>query len=99
MDYLSPLVRLRQQVRAAERQIDIETSFRAALVPNLVGVVQAFLRHEHDLLAGLTAIRAGASLGERVAGEASTVAATRSVLAHRHSTSCIWHCQLPSLSR
>lgn len=74
------LVRLRQQVRAAERQIDVELSFRAALVPNLAAVVQAYGAHERALLADLAAIRAHASLGERVGAEADAVAAMRSML-------------------
>ncbi|MFM1873797.1 MAG: hypothetical protein RL398_3219 [Planctomycetota bacterium] len=74
------LVRLRQQVRAAERQIDVELSFRAALVPNLAAVVQAYAAHERELLADLAAIRAHGSLGERVGAEADAVAAMRSML-------------------
>lgn len=74
------LLRVRQQVKAAQKQISIELAFRADLVPNLVQVVRATAGHEHDLLESLAAIRSGGSVDDRVQREGSAVAATRAVL-------------------
>jgi LemA protein len=53
------LVRLRHQVGAAFRQVDVDLSVRAALVPNLRDVVAAYAAHEKTLLESLGAIRSG----------------------------------------
>ena len=74
------LVRLRQQVGAAFRQVDVDLSVRAALVPNLVEVVRSYAAHERDLLAQLAAIRAGRDAKAAAAAEREASAATRSVL-------------------
>jgi LemA protein len=74
------LVRLRQQVQAAFRQVDVDLSVRAALVPNLIAVVQAGAAHEAELLRRLAAIRSGQAADEAVEGERSACAATRGVL-------------------
>lgn len=74
------LVRLKQQVAAAFRQVDVDLAVRAGLVPNLVAVVQAYAGHERELLAALTSIRAGGGPQAVVAGEAAAQATARTVL-------------------
>jgi len=74
------LVRLRQQVLASFRQVDVDLAVRAALVPNLVSVVKASATHEQQLLEDLAAIRAGTSQDAAVAGEQRSVAAARQTL-------------------
>lgn len=75
------LVRLRQQVAAAFRQVDVDLAVRAGLVPNLVAVVQAHAGHESGLLAALAAIRSGADPRAAVAAEGAAAGAARAVLA------------------
>jgi LemA protein len=53
------LVRLRQQVRAAFRQVDVDLAVRAGLVPNLTGIVRGYAAHETSLLQSLAALRSG----------------------------------------
>lgn len=74
------LVRLRQQVHAAFRQVDVDLAVRAGLVPNLVAVVQGHAAHERGLLEALAAIRAGRDAHGAAAGEAAATAASRAVL-------------------
>jgi len=74
------LVRLRQQVHVAEKQISIELAQRADLVPNLVSVVKAASEHESELLQHLSALRGGRSLDEQVRGEEQARGAAHAVL-------------------
>ena len=74
------LVRLRQQVNASFRQVDVDLSVRSGLVPNLVAVVQAASHHEQELLARLARIRATGSAAEATAAEDNASAAARQVL-------------------
>ncbi|MBK8096508.1 MAG: LemA family protein [Planctomycetes bacterium] len=74
------LIRLRQQVQASFRQVDVDLAVRAALVPNLVAVVQAAAAHEQSLLRDLTAIRSGRQPGATVAAEGAAAAVCRQVL-------------------
>ncbi len=74
------LLRLRQRVKAAQKQIGIELAFRSDLVPNLVSVVRATAAHEHGLLADLAAIRSGGSVDDRIREERQSGAAMRTVL-------------------
>lgn len=53
------LVRLRQQVKAAFRQVDVDLAVRAGLVPNLVEVVRGYAAHERSLFEGLAGLRSG----------------------------------------
>ncbi|MCB9877113.1 MAG: LemA family protein [Planctomycetes bacterium] len=77
------LVRLRQQVHAAQKQVSIELQQRRDLVPNLVAVVEAASTHERELLERLTALRAAGSLPQQVrAEEASRGAAREALLLH-----------------
>ncbi len=75
------LVRLRQQVHTAEKQVSIELAQRAQLVPNLVAVVEAASGHERDLLEHLAAVRSGGSLDEPVRSEEHARGAASAVLA------------------
>lgn len=54
------LVRLRNQVRTAWADIDVQLQRRHDLVPQLVSTVQAYAGHEHALLEAVTALRAQA---------------------------------------
>lgn len=74
------LVRLRQQVLAAFRQVDVDLSVRAQLVPNLLSVVKGYAGHEQELLRDLAAIRGGQDPNAAVRTEGEAVAASRQVL-------------------
>jgi len=54
------LVRLRNQVRTAWADIDVQLVRRHDLVPMLVAAVQAYASHERSLLEAVTALRAEA---------------------------------------
>jgi len=79
------LVRLRQQVLAAFRQVDVDLAVRAGLVPNLIAVVQGTAAHERELLAALAGIRSGNDPGAATAAEGSAAGAARQVLALHES--------------
>lgn len=74
------LVRLRQQVQAAFRQVDVDLAVRAGLVPNLVQVVQGYSRHESELLTSLAALRSGGGMAAATAHEPAAAATSRQVL-------------------
>jgi LemA protein len=74
------LIRLRQQVRTACRQIDVDLGVRAGLVPHLVEVVRAASVHEGSLLESLARIRSEGDRDDRVAHESENRAAAREVL-------------------
>lgn len=75
------LVRLRQQVQAAFRQVDVDLAVRAGLVPNLVTVLRTYANHEQGLLERLAQVRCGGGAAAAVAAERDSAAAMRSVLA------------------
>lgn len=54
------LVRLRNQVRAAWSDIDVQLVRRHDLIPQLVATVQAYAAHERSLLTAVTALRSQA---------------------------------------
>jgi LemA protein len=54
------LVRLRNQVRTAWADVDVQLIRRHDLVPSLVGAVQAYAGHEQAVLATVTGLRAQA---------------------------------------
>ena len=54
------LVRLRNQVRTAWADIDVQLQRRHDLVPQLVATVKGYAGHEHALLAAVTELRARA---------------------------------------
>lgn len=82
------LLRLRQQVRASQKQIGVDLAVRSDLMPKLVEVVRAAAAHEHDLLQRLAAVRGQGSLEDKVRAERDTVATARAVLMlhERHPT-------------
>jgi LemA protein len=51
------LVRLRQQVKNAFAQIDVQLKRRTDLIPNLVETVKGYMKHEKDLLENITKAR------------------------------------------
>ncbi|GAA4869324.1 LemA family protein [Luteimonas vadosa] len=55
------LVRLRNQVRTAWSDVDVQLERRHALVPQLVGAVKGYARHEAALLETVTELRARAT--------------------------------------
>lgn len=54
------LVRLRNQVKTAWADIDVQLTRRHDLIPNLVEAVKAYASHEQALLANVAALRAQA---------------------------------------
>lgn len=54
------LIRLRNQVRMAWSDIDVQLVRRHDLIPQLVSTVQAYTDHERSLLTAVTALRARA---------------------------------------
>lgn len=54
------LIRLRNQVRAAWSDIDVQLVRRHDLIPQLVTTVQAYAAHERSLLTAVTALRSQA---------------------------------------
>jgi len=75
------LVRLRNQVKNAWAQIDVQLKRRHDLIPNLIETVKGYMKHERETLEAVTNARnlaqqaASASVGERskVEGELSSV--------------------------
>jgi LemA protein len=68
------LVRMRNNVRHAWSDIDVQLSFRHDLVPNLVESVKGYMTHEHDTLEAVTkarsaAMNAGADIATRATAE------------------------------
>lgn len=61
------LVRARHTVRNAWAQIDVQLSRRHDLIPNLVEVAKAYLRHEQQTLTAVTAARTAAVQARQVA--------------------------------
>ncbi len=59
------LVRLRNQVRTAWSDIDVQLVRRHELIPQLVNTVQAYTDHERSLLTTVTALRARAVDSDR----------------------------------
>jgi LemA protein len=74
------LVRLRQQVQAGFRQVDVDLAVRSGLIPNLVAVVKIACSHEQDLLTKLARIRTTGSAEAATAAEPNAAATARQVL-------------------
>ena len=62
------LVRLRQAVRGAWAQIDVQLTRRHDLIPNLVEVVRGYLAHERQTLENVATARARAVQAQGMAG-------------------------------
>ena len=54
------LIRLRNQVKNAWAQIDVQLKRRHDLIPNLIETVKGYMVHERQTLESITAARAGA---------------------------------------
>ncbi len=67
------LVRLRNQVKNAWAQIDVQLKRRHDLIPNLIETVKGYMTHEQETLENITRARAGAveasSIGDKIKAE------------------------------
>ncbi|MEE9430778.1 MAG: LemA family protein [Melioribacteraceae bacterium] len=67
------LVRLRNQVKNAWSQIEVQLKRRHDLIPNLIETVKGYMTHEKETLENITKARAGAveasSVGEKAKAE------------------------------
>jgi len=67
------LVRLRNQVKNAWSQIDVQLKRRHDLIPNLIETVKGYMKHERETLENITAYRSQAmnatSVGEKAKAE------------------------------
>ena len=63
------LVRLRNQVKNAWSQIDVQLKRRHNLIPNLIETVKGYMTHERDTLENITKARSAAvdasSIGDK----------------------------------
>ena len=86
------LVRLRNQVRNAWAQIDVQLKRRYDLIPNLMETVKGYMKHERETLEAVTNARnlaqggSGASVGERskMEGELSSALAKLMVVVENY---------------
>jgi LemA protein len=62
------LVRLRNQVKNAWSQIDVQLKRRHDLIPNLMETVKGYMKHERETLEGITKARSQA-MGANTVGE------------------------------
>lgn len=74
------LIAMRQQVRNAWHQIDVQLKRRHDLIPNLVATVRAYLTHEQTTLERVTAARARAIQAADVQDAATAEAGLSSAL-------------------
>jgi len=63
------LVRLRNQVKNAWSQIDVQLKRRHDLIPNLVEAVKGYAKHEKETMENLTKARSAAASAEGVAAK------------------------------
>ncbi len=81
------LVRLRNQVKNAWAQIDVQLKRRHDLIPNLVETVRGYMKHERETMEAVTKARAlaqqvaSAGAGERAKAEGELGAALTRLLA------------------
>jgi LemA protein len=64
------LVKLRNQVKNAWAQIDVQLKRRHDLIPNLIETVKGYMKHERDTLENITKARSQAVEAEGVGGKA-----------------------------
>jgi LemA protein len=64
------LVRLRNQVKNAWAQIDVQLKRRYDLIPNLIETVKGYMKHERETLENITRMRAQAMEATGVADKA-----------------------------
>jgi len=80
------LVALRNKVRNAWSDIDVQLSFRHDLVPNLVESVRGYMNHERETLEAVTkarsaAMTAGADIAKRAVAEMALTGAVGNLFA------------------
>lgn len=81
------LVKLRNQVKNAWAQIDVQLKRRHDLIPNLVETVKGYMRHERQTLESVTAARqqainlSGGSVAEQAKAENALTQTLRSLFA------------------
>ena len=80
------LVRLRNRVRNAWSDIDVQLERRHDLVPNLVEAAMGYMAHERQVLEAVTSARAqalsaGSNLAARIAAEATLTGALGNLMA------------------
>lgn len=63
------LVRLRNQVKNAWSQIDVQLKRRYDLIPNLVETAKGYMQHERETLEGITEARSKAMSSDSVYGK------------------------------
>ena len=67
------LVAMRQKVRSAWAQIDVQLTRRHDLIPNLVETAKGYMQHERETLSAVTEARSRAmgagSVGDKAAAE------------------------------
>ena len=86
------LVRLRNQVKNAWAQIDVQLKRRYDLIPNLVETVRGYMKHERETLEAVTKARniaqqsssAGAGERSKLEGELSSALARLMVVVERY---------------
>lgn len=64
------LIRLRNQVRNAWAQIDVQLKRRTELIPNLINAVKGYMKHEKTLLENITKARTEVMKASTVKGKA-----------------------------
>ena len=73
--FYNSLVRLRNQVKNAWSQIDVQLKRRHDLIPNLVETAKGYMTHERETLEGITEARSKAmgagSVGEKSSAESA----------------------------
>lgn len=74
------LVALRNQVKNAWSQIDVQLKRRHDLIPNLVETVKGYAKHERETLENLTKARGAAVEAQGVAGKAKAENALSSAI-------------------
>lgn len=74
------LVKLRNRVKNAWSQIDVQLKRRHDLIPNLIETVKGYMTHERDTLENITKARAGAMSANSVAEKAKAESALSGAL-------------------
>lgn len=73
--FYNSLIRLRNQVKNAWSQIDVQLKRRHDLIPNLIETAKGYMKHEQDTLKGITEARSKAmgagSVGEKSKAESA----------------------------
>ncbi len=73
------LVRMRNEVKNAWAQIDVQLKRRHDLIPNLIETVKGYMTHEREVLENVTRARAGA-VSAQAGGQVGQIAAAEGAL-------------------